>query len=219
MRRFGLTLVVLASCHAFRPAGPMIQGSGRPARQARSPGPFRSVVLRGTAHLRIEQTGIDSVSVTADDNLLPYLGAEVDGDRLVLGATGINDLVPTRPVTYHVTIAALRGIEARGAGEVRAAGLDGNQLEVALSGSARVALEGRVDHLAARVSGAGRLDAGALSCRSARVQVSDSAAALVDPSDRLEADASGSATVEYLGEPEVSRRTSGSARVERRSAP
>jgi hypothetical protein len=63
---------------------PEVQGSGNVVSETRTVSGFNSVELSGDGKLEIEQTGTESLTVTADDNILKLLKSEVSAGRLVL---------------------------------------------------------------------------------------------------------------------------------------
>jgi hypothetical protein len=48
---------------------------------------FSNVSLSGSGQVILEQTANESLTVTTDDNLLPYIKTEVKGNRLEVGFT------------------------------------------------------------------------------------------------------------------------------------
>jgi hypothetical protein len=60
-------------------------GSGNVISESRSVTDFTGVELSGSGKLIIEQSDVESLTITADDNLLPDLTAEVRDSRLLLG--------------------------------------------------------------------------------------------------------------------------------------
>jgi hypothetical protein len=62
---------------------------------------FTKVELSGTGELRIEKTGTESLTISAEDNILPRLTSKVSGDTLILG-TKPTTIVTTKPITYSL---------------------------------------------------------------------------------------------------------------------
>src|SRR4029453_617014 len=62
----GIALLLLAACSTTR-------GSGQLATAQREVANFTKVELAGQGDVTIEQTGTESLSISADDNLLPLL--------------------------------------------------------------------------------------------------------------------------------------------------
>src|SRR5262245_36154117 len=61
-----------------------VKGSGVVATEVRPVEPFTAISLLGPGHVVIERTGTESVTVMADDNLLPLIKSEVRGGTLFL---------------------------------------------------------------------------------------------------------------------------------------
>ena len=62
-----------------------IPGSGKIVTEPRTVSGFSTVSLSGNGQVLVEQTGTESLTVTTDDNLLPYVKADVHGGTLELG--------------------------------------------------------------------------------------------------------------------------------------
>src|SRR4051812_6066590 len=67
---------------------PTIEGSGRIVSQNRAVSPFNRIELQGAADAEIQLGRSQSVTIQADDNLLPLMTSEVRGGTLVLGSRG-----------------------------------------------------------------------------------------------------------------------------------
>src|SRR5262245_33803264 len=81
-----------------------IQGSGKRVSEPRNVSGFREVVLKGSGNLNIEVTGTESLTIEADDNLLPYLTSDVSGNRLTLGTKDNTNVSPSKEITYTLTV-------------------------------------------------------------------------------------------------------------------
>ena len=92
-----------------------ILGSGLLVREAWPVGGFAAVAVSGAGHLVIERTGHESLEITAGENILPLLRAEVRGGRLILGPRPGTEMSPTREILYRLTVRELSDIEASGA--------------------------------------------------------------------------------------------------------
>ncbi len=179
-----------------------IVGSGIMASEPRAVSGFNGIVLSGAGQLSIEQTGFESLEITADDNVLPLLTSDVVGGRLELGVQAGYSVSSTQ-VHYRLTVAELNEIVVSGAADIDASGLDTPFLEVTISGAAAVQLSGRADLQNVAISGAASYYAADLRSGDVRISVSGSAQAVVRASGRLEVSISGTGTVEYYGNPEV----------------
>lgn len=191
-----------------------VRGSGKVRVEERAVSGFDRVRLGGIGHLFIEQAGEESLTVEAEDNLLPLLTSEVVDGRLSLVIRPNTTITATRPIVYRLKVRSFGELDASGTGRVEAAGIDVPDLAVEISGSVRAAFAGRAEHQVLEVSGTGEFDGRELAGSRASVQASGTSRVTVNVADELDAEVGGASTVEYLGNPRVERQLSGLGRVE-----
>jgi hypothetical protein len=237
----GLSLLAVLLAAAACQAGPLtvVTGSGTLRSEARPVAAIDEVELAGVGALTITQGPQESLTVEAEDNLLPEIRSEVRGRRLVLGPAGGKtvSLRPTRPIRYTVTVRDLTALKLSGAGKVEVAGLTTARLDVRLSGAGTISLNGlAADQLTVALAGfgdatasgtvgrqevtlssAGSYRAERLASREARVTASGAGDATVRVSDVLSVKVSGPSTVEYIGDPAVDQQTTGTGHVKQRA--
>jgi hypothetical protein len=194
-------------------SGPAVRGSGVVASESRDVSGFSQVRVEGSGDVVIDQTGTESVSVEAEDNILPLLETRVSNGVLHLGTKANVNIHPTKPLRFHVTVKNLTGVGISGSGSARASALDTDKLTADISGSGSATLAGRADDVVLRVSGSGSYDASKLQSRNVRVDISGSGDAVVNASDHLDANISGSGSVHYTGKPQVTQHVSGSGSI------
>jgi hypothetical protein len=202
-------------CHDGSVGGPSfgVRGSGVLATESRAVSGFTSVSVGGASRLVLERTGTESLTITAEDNILPLLTAEVVGNRLVLGTRSGVSLSPTREIVYRVTSRELSGIYLSGATQAEAVGIDCDAFVADLSGASVVVASGRTDHQVVHVSGASNYRAADLRSRSATADLSGVSQGTVRVSERLVVNVSGTSFLEYIGSPLVAVNASGGAFV------
>jgi Putative auto-transporter adhesin, head GIN domain len=205
-----------SDCVSVNDGGSSVKGSGTAKTENRAVATFTAIRMELGGRVEIERTGAESLSVTADDNLLALFTSEVKDGTLTLGVEKGKSLSGKMPV-YKITVAELRTLELKGAGEADASKLDGNALSVSVVGSAAAKLAGRVDELTLSVSGSGSCNAGVLTARRAKVAVSGSGDVTVNASEKLDAKISGSGSIHYLGSPQLTQNISGSGSIQQRS--
>jgi hypothetical protein len=131
-------LALLCACSDYHTAptgiGSVI-GSGVLATEARAVSGFTAVSISHPARLIVEHAGMETLVVTAEDNVLPLLRSEVSGGRLVLSLAAGDRVTSTREIVYRVTVAGLNDLEASGAARVELRGLRDERLSVRLSGA------------------------------------------------------------------------------------
>jgi hypothetical protein len=194
-----------------------INGSGKVTTEPRPVSGISAVSLNGTGQVLIEQTGTDSLTITTDDNLLPYIKTEMRGNRLELGLKdSFTNLNPTNGIIFKVTVKQLEGLEISGSGKAEAKKLNPEHLTVEISGSGAVAVQGTAEDLDLDISGSGAYDGELLRSKRANVDISGSGGAVLAASETLTANVSGSGAVEYVGDPQVTQNVSGSGSVRKR---
>jgi len=207
---FGLfAAAVLAGCVLTG-----ISGSGNVVTEQRSVSGFSAVSLSGSGKLLIEQTGTESLTITADDNLLPHIKSDVGGGRLELGTKefGVN-IRPSTDITYKLTVRNLSSLDISGSGSADAKGIQTDKLKIDISGSGRVSADGTADDVGIDISGSGGYRGETFRTKRANIEISGSGTAIVAVSDKLDVDVSGSGSVTYIGDPQVKQQISGSGSV------
>ena len=181
--------------------------------EPRDVGGFDEVELRGVGNLFIEQTGSESLSVEAEEEVLPKIRTEVENRRLTIGPEPNSIINTTKPINYRLTVKDLNALEVYGSGDVEAEGIDTDELAVHISGTGEVEISGNTDSQEVDLLGSGEYKAEDLESKEAKIDVSGSGSAMVNVSDQLDAEVSGSGAVEYIGDPTINQDVSGSGEV------
>jgi Putative auto-transporter adhesin, head GIN domain len=212
------SLLVLAACNwSDTLGGPTIKGSGILKTETRLVEKFTAISVSGSASIVIEQTGQESLELTADDNLLPLFTSEVRDGTLILGVTDGKVSWKGKGPRFKVTVSELKKIKVSGAGSVNATKLDSDSLTISLSGAADGYIAGRSNNLSISISGAGSLNAVDLQTKRATVIVSGAGDVTVNASDELDARVSGAGDIWYVGSPRLQSRVSGAGTIKQKS--
>jgi predicted small secreted protein len=202
-----LAATLCASC--IRPG---VEGSGNVITESREVSDFNEIVLGGTGRVVVDVTGTESLTIEAEDNIMPFLETRVRNGRLRLDTS--RSISPTVEIVYTITAETLDGLVISGSGVVEAEAVDSTDFRVDISGSGEVAVEGTLSGLlSVSISGSGEFDGESLTVPDGQVDVSGSGNAVVNVTDELEVSVSGSGEVEYLGVPNVDSSVSGSGSV------
>lgn len=191
-----------------------VTGSGHTRSEPRSIQGFSEVTFASAGDLTIVQSGTESLTIEADDNVLPHLTSTLSGGRLTLGTDA--SVHPSKTVRYTLNVKDLSVLDLTGAGDVAGFGLHLSALRVSLSGGGSIKLSGQADGEEIELSGAGDIDASQLASKTAKVTVSGAGRAVVQVSDTLEADVTGAGNVQYVGNPKVTQHVSGAGAVSKR---
>ena len=210
-----------------------VDGSGTPATEERDIGDVTEVALSGVGDLTIVPGPVASLSVTADDNVLPALETETANGKLTLRTKSRTSIRTKTKIAYTLTVPRLEAITVSGAGNVKVAKMDADALTVKLSGAGNAHITGltckaltvtvsgagtataagTTEKLTLRLSGAGGIEAAALKASSADVQISGAGKATVWAADDLSARVSGAGGVKYKGRPKLEQKVSGAGTI------
>ena len=93
-----------------------VQGSGKIVKQSVDVSNFDRVSLAGSGNVYVEQGQTESLTIEADDNILPLLDTRVTGDELILGMKPNQNINPSKQIVYRLTVKDLNEISLRGSG-------------------------------------------------------------------------------------------------------
>jgi hypothetical protein len=204
-------LLVPTVIAALALAGCAVGDDGPRTTQTRDVAQFTRIDNRDSVDVRLRVGERQRVRVRAGEKVIDDVGTEVRDGTLQL--TFDHDGWGGGDVVVEAFVPTLRGIEASGSGDIDAAGIDADALEVRSDGSADIALDGAVRRLAVVLDGSGDADLGALAAREARVVVSGSGDLDVRADERLDVDVDGSGDVRYHGDPAVTQHVDGSGEL------
>jgi hypothetical protein len=214
-----LTLVAgavsVAGCNLGNITGGGITGSGNLKTETRQVSGFTQVDFSQVGTLTIQQTGVEALTITADDNLLPILTSDVSNGVLHLGAKDNQNYNTKNPITYLLSVKTLTGLTLSGAGATQARNLETQTMTVTMSGAGSATLQGKANDQQVTLSGAGTYDGGDFATKTAKVTVSGVGNAIINASDTLDATVSGVGNVEYIGAPKVTSHISGVGTVKK----
>jgi hypothetical protein len=205
-----LSMVLLTACGinitSFDPKSmTRITGSGKVVTESRSVSGFNGLVVNGAGKVFIDRTGTESLAITTDNNMLPYIVTEVRDGKLTIAFK--SNVVPNNltDLTFRLTVKDLQSIEVNGAVALEGKGIEASQLDVSISGAGAVKLAGQVDQLAVTLSGAGALHSENMESKRATVTNNGVGAAFVSVSDELNVTMNGMGFIEYIGNPKVTQ--------------
>ncbi len=224
-----LALLITACCAT-------IQGSGNVITEPRQVSSFDRVSFSGSGEVIVTQGQHESLTVEAEDNIMPHITTKVKHRTLVLGfkrGDWWNAIRPTKPIKYNLSVKDIVGFDISGSGSISAASIKSDDMELDVSGSGNVVigsltaeilktrisgsgkcdLSGQVMKQAIDISGSGKYRARKLDSKMVTAEISGSGNVSVWVRDKLDVKISGSAKVNYYGRPSVTMDVSGSGSV------
>jgi Putative auto-transporter adhesin, head GIN domain len=188
-----------------------IVGSGTITTQPRAVAGIHAVRIETGGRAVIERGEVESLTVTADDNIVPLISAEVRSGVLVLSSREAN--IAPKKLVFRITVKDVQHLDLVGSGVIDASRLEGRALVISLSGAGDIKAAGRIDDLTVSISGAGNCDTGRLVTKHANISVSGAGNVWVNATEALEARISGSSRIWYRGSPKLQTAVSGAGAI------
>lgn len=224
-----MLLGALGGCAYGLGTGNVVKGSGILKTETVPVNNITALLFGGLGTVQIAQTGIETLTITAEDNILPQINAGMQGTTLNIHNQLDTTLQPTKPIIYVLTVKDLSAItlsgvgsittaqfkttnlslSMSGAGNVGLSGLTVTQLSASLSGSGNVMLSGQAHSQDVTCSGVGSYDASSLASQTATMRLSGVGSAKVRVSDALDVTISGVGSLTYYGNPTVTKHITG----------
>jgi len=214
-----------------------VSGSGVIKTENREISPFTTMEVRYPAVVSIKQGEKDSLTIEADDNLLPQLTTSVNNGILVIKnkiPVWSQRVNPSDKVLITITVKNLQEVDFPSAGEVSLNGIKSDNLklvvsgagsinlvemslgtlDVQLSGAGSINAGGETDNLKLGISGAGSFNGSDLNVKSANVNISGVGSAQIWVLNDLTANISGVGSINYYGSPtSIQKNVSGLGKV------
>lgn len=192
-----------------------IRGSGIEKTEQRALSPFTSIEVNGSFEIYITGQKDQRVTVTGDDNLLPFVIAEAKGQRLCLRAA--RSWSARKRIKVDIEARNIDSLSSFGASDISASGLSQGSFTLDMNGSGKTRLSGKTKKLTATLSGTGILEAGNFHAQGVSISVSGAGSADVYAGESLNAGISGVGNVYYHGNPaHVTRNISGVGLIQAR---
>jgi hypothetical protein len=192
-----------------------VAGSGNVKSEARTPGPFSEIEVRGDYEVSIRlQADGHRIAVDGDDNLLPEVRTTTNGKRLLIERA--RSIRPTRRIGIVIAAPDLTLCRCLGSVAVRVSDVRNARFQVDLDGSGSAEAEGSTENLKVFVNGSGSARLEKLACKRALVNVNGSGSADIASPELLEVEIHGSARVSYGGSPKIEQTVRGSGQLVKR---
>lgn len=233
--KFILVITVLScfilSCNKGGPWG--IKGQGTNVTETKDLKNFDKIDLSIDADVFYTQDSVYKVEISAQQNILAVLKAEVHNGtlsfdyrrnvwkhnevKITVHSPDLTELQISGSGDVNLQSALKTGkmkVSVSGSGDVYFPALNADQLEASISGSGDVKVAGgTVVNEKITISGSGNIDAETLQASSAVVKVSGTGKVTVNATEKLDVTISGSGDVYYKGNPALKTSVSGSGRL------
>lgn len=177
MKKLTVALLVfafaLSACGGTPPG--VVTGSAKMVTESFDVRGFDQIRLGTSGVLYIEQGEVFSLTVEADDNVLPVLDIAVEKGVLTLRTTPEVSALQFETLIYRVTLPALSALDISGSADVRVEDFTADTLSITINGSGDVTFVNLdVTSLATRISGSGDLILPNLSAKNITAEINNS---------------------------------------------
>lgn len=203
------------------------KGSGISSTLNVSSAAFEGIDIHGTFEVVLVQDGTQDMEISGDDNLVKLVRSEVN--KGILKVWCDQKMRKSDEITLTIHSATFKQIDVHGAVELSAnTPIEGESLEMnisgasdaelalqvsrfeaGISGAGDVDLTGSADQVAIHISGAGDINADELMAQRVEISISGAGNASVHAEESLDVSISGVGNVTYSGDPSVEKRISG----------
>jgi hypothetical protein len=190
--------------------GDPTQGSGVSKSETRSVSGFNRINVSLNSTVTVNRTGSESLTVQADDNLLPMITSTVSGGTLNIGFS--NTFGAKGAIVLTITARNLNEVDLNGDGKVTAGNIVGPAFKTSINGTGSVILAGQAQSQTIELAGDGTYDGAKFVTSSAAVTINGSGKAIVNARDSLDTNTVDPATVDYIGRPRVTNHGRGAVR-------
>lgn len=210
-------------------------GSGVVETETRTISDIRTVRLKGQGQIIVNQGDQESLTIEAEDNVMPLIDTIVSGNTLTLDFdTGwFRTVIPRKGIKYYLTLSDPREFIISGSGSLEATNISvesfriqvngsgkgfirnlvADRLVTEVNGSGKFVVQGEVREQTIKISGSGNYEAPNLTSDVASVKISGSGKTELNVRDELDVRISGSGKVLYRGNPKIRQKISGSGEI------
>lgn len=222
-----ISIVVLSSC------GKKVEGSGNIISETRVLPTFTDIQADGSYDVVITQDTLQKVVVKTDDNIMPDVVTEVEGNTLRIYFNKHNCSYHPTSMTVYISSSLIDDVNLSGSGSISSTNtivspspkysisgsgnmaltVTGQVVETVISGSGNINIGGEAPTSKHTISGSGNVQALNLDSDFVTVNISGSGDCYVNADSTLNVTISGSGKVRYTGTPQVTTQISGSGNV------
>ena len=191
-----------------------VRGNGHLKTDQRTISAFATVDASGAFTIEW-RNGAPALSITTDENLLPYIDNQVSGDTLHLHTR--ENTWPTHGIKVVISSPTRTGAKISGAVKLTANQISGPRFALESTGASEVELDGNIDELLADITGASELTASGLQTKTTEISTTGASDAEIVASETLKVAITGAGKVSYSGNPKtIEKHITGAGSIRRR---
>ncbi len=228
-----LSLLFFGQCYKLDLDFDKVFGSGTIVEETRNCSSFRGIEIRGSIEIEFRKGSQQSVKLIGDDNILPLIRTEVDGDGILV-IDPERSYRTNQPIRGIIEMTSVEDLKIVGSGLFKSdESFDTTRLNLVIEGSGSIRVKPRAEFILSRVLGSGHIvlsgyvdshrididgsasiESFGLDSADCIIELGGSGKCEVNVKHSLDVDIAGSGTVYYRGNPEIiHKHISGSGRL------
>lgn len=225
--------IAAASFMSCNFTGETVNGNGNLKTEIRPISNTSKINVTGAMDVFVDQ-GTPAVKVEGDENILPFIETEVNGDWLEIKTRDRIKLRSSNPVKVYVTAAEISDLKVNGSGNINCnnkfssrnnmsfsitgsgnitADVNAPAVNASITGSGNMYIKGETRDADIHITGSGNYDSPNLKAENASVKISGSGDANLFADIILKASIAGSGDIKYRGNAAIDKHIAGSGSV------
>lgn len=229
-----LLVLIFASCRWMDYK--RVKGNGHRGSEERPVTSAEKIKLAGSYDVEITQGPVNSLTIEADENIIPFIITDQEGGFLVIKSRSHVNFSTEHPIKIYITTTGLAQVTVSGSGNVigkskltgdkklalKISGSGNIQFDVnapdvsaEIAGSGGILLSGETKNETVHITGSGDYTADQLKAEDAKINITGSGNVKVFADANLDIRITGMGTVYYKGAPTVKQHITGSGEVKK----
>ncbi len=213
----------------------LVRGSGNMTTDTRPLASFHGVELGLPGDMEITLGNTESITIEAEENIMPLIETEVRGGILNVGLVPGANIQPTKPIKYKLTSKSFDQLTTDSVGSIKAPTISAENFKAVINSSGNIELgglnsksvnveiksignvkigEGEVTNQTVTISSSGSYLSPDLKCATATVTIDSSGDAILWVTDKIDVVINSSGSVRYYGDPKVKSEVNSSGSVQ-----
>lgn len=238
IKKMTLCLLIVCTTSALQAQwwgnGKKIKGNGNVITVKRTTSDYDKIGVGGSFDVILVKGKEGNISIEGEENIIPYLETEVNGNTLNIKYQKNTNINTTRRLTVTVTFKDLEHVSLGGSGNINSketikakdfkvslAGsgnitlaIDGDEVRSSLSGSGDIRLNGNTNHFTCSIAGSGSIKAYDLKADKLNANIAGSGSIRTHVKTKIKARIVGSGSIYYKGNPKyIDTKATGSGDV------
>ena len=186
-------------------------GTGAVKTETRQAAPFSKIEVGFGIHITVGTGAAKPLEVRAQENILPIIETDVQGDTLRI--RGTSEFNSSTAVEVTIVTPTLTGVSLGGGSSAQITGIAADRLEVTVGGGGSITATGTIEALSLTMTGGSDAMLADLAAKTVGIELSGGSTAALRASDEVSGSASGGSHATVAGDARLNVQSSGGAEV------